>query len=152
VAKIAQLTEGYSPSDLRQVLQTAALSGPMRRKNDDDCLTTEDILKALDVVLPAKLSPQYQAQLQQYVQRHPSTMTSSSSSSLASSSWPLSSIFVPSSVTVLDSGTNKWEADVGNFYDLGTLDLDLDSFDLLTQVFKEWYENNNDDARDDNDT
>jgi ATPase family AAA domain-containing protein 1 len=156
VAKIAQLTEGYSPSDLRQVLRTAALSGPMRRRNDGACLTTEDILKALDVVLPAKLSPQYQLQLQQYVQRHPSTMTASfSSESSETSFWPLSSIFLPSSVTVLDSGTRKWEADVGNFYDLGTLDLDLDSFNLLTQVFKEvkeWYDKNNDNARDDNDT
>jgi ATPase family AAA domain-containing protein 1 len=161
VAKIAQLTEGYSPSDLRQVLQTAALSGPIRRRKDDDCLTTEDIVKALDMVLPAKLSPQYQLKLQQYIQRHPSTMNPSSSFSSSSSestetSWPLSSIFVPSSVTVLDSGANKWEADVGNFYDLGTLDLDLHSFNLLTQVFKEvfneWHENNNDNARDDNDT
>lgn len=119
VEQIARRTEGYSPSDLRQVLQTAALSGPMRHPETRG-LSTEDIVKALEVISPMPLSDQYRMQLSGFARQ--SLMPS-----------PFSS----SSVTVLDNGASKWETTYGNFYNVGTLEVDSHTFDLLSDIAKE---------------
>ena len=65
IHQIAMRTEGYSPSDLRQLLQTAALSGPIRdsgRSQDSEAparpLSTDDVLEALRSVPPTPMSQQ----------------------------------------------------------------------------------------------
>jgi SpoVK/Ycf46/Vps4 family AAA+-type ATPase len=59
----AAQTEGYSPSDLRQLLQTASLR-PMQDQRQ--VLTTDDILQALPSCPPTRLSQNYVSALTQF--------------------------------------------------------------------------------------
>lgn len=123
IDEIARQTDGYSPSDLRQVLQTAALSGPMRHPGTRG-LTTEDIATALQAIPPTPLTDQYRMQLSRFARlslRAPLSPPSSASSS---------------SMTVMDNGASKWETSIGNFYNVGTLVVDSHTFDLLNEIAK----------------
>jgi hypothetical protein len=135
---IVSKTEGYSPSDIRQVLQTAALSGPMRahpgKDNDDEGsqrqrgLSTEDILQALEVIPPTPLSDMYRMQLSNFAKQ-----------SRASSSFPMSSSpYSSSQVYVDENGLGRWETMHGNFYNVGTIEIDSHTFDILSQVAEEF--------------
>lgn len=149
VASIAERTNRYSPSDIRQVLQTAALLGPMRQERmsePNSRLAMLDIEAALRVVPPTPLSQNYQNQLFQFMQRQPTTTSLlSSSSSMSADAAPPFSPFNPSSITVMENGANKWETAVGNFYDVGTLELDSDTFELLKNVLMQNLEENDSD-------
>jgi hypothetical protein len=81
VHQIASMSEQYSPSDLRQLLQTAALSGPLREasysktsRSQPRPLTTEDVLHAFQQVPPSPLSAQYRAALSNFA-RSPSSVS-----------------------------------------------------------------------------
>jgi hypothetical protein len=149
---IATKTEGYSPSDIRQVLQTAALSGPMRPRPNKDAddgaqpgrgLSTEDILQALEVIPPTPLSDMYRMQLTNFAKQ-----------SRASSSFPISSSpYASSQVFVDENGLGRWETVHGNFYDVGTIEIDSHTFDVLSQVAKEFQQQglDSDFSDDDND-
>ena len=86
---LAEKTQGYSPSDIREVLQAAALF-PLREARatmmssnnnegvDDETsskmqipplrsLTNDDVLRALTVAKPTQYSRRYQRQLMEYV-------------------------------------------------------------------------------------
>ena len=82
---VARQTRGYSPSDMREVLQAAALI-PLREARADAMssraathmplsipplrkLRTDDVLKALLVAKPTHFSKQYERDLTDYVQR-----------------------------------------------------------------------------------
>ena len=142
---LAERTEGYSPSDLRQVLQAAALSGPMmRRRQDDDGLTYEDIWEALDVTPPTPLSPLYRQQLTDFAGSSSTSSSFTPSSSLAASDESMST------TTLTESGARKWETHQGNFYDVGTLEIDSVTFETLAEIAKQidMEDNNNSDDGD----
>ena len=106
VHEIALGTPGYSPSDLKQLLQTAALSGPMRHGSGSAELTTDDVFRAMQVVKPTPLSDSYR--------------------------WAMAKFTQGSAVSVDPS---RWETDFGNFYHAGTLEVDKDTFDNLATIF-----------------
>jgi SpoVK/Ycf46/Vps4 family AAA+-type ATPase len=73
--QVAMATKGYSPSDLRHLLQTAVVNVMREAKEsegDDDHhhyhrpLTTLDILHAMQSVPATRLSPHYQAAMTQF--------------------------------------------------------------------------------------
>ena len=116
---IVARTEGYSPSDLRQVLQTAALSGPLREANLHPTrqthrdLSASDMYRALEMVRPTPLNERYRAGLNSFA-----GLNSNSKSTPSGDQY-------------------RWETGWGNFYDAGTLHLDYETFDLLTDLAKE---------------
>jgi len=69
---IAQLLEGYSPSDIHHLLQTAALL-PLKEASNNKSklrkLATNDILFAKQQILPTQWSSSYRNALAQYVHR-----------------------------------------------------------------------------------
>ena len=88
IDSVARQTQGYSPSDLREVLQTAALY-PLREAraaaissrdgNESNKfplsipplrkLQTEDVVKALQIARPTHFSKRYERDLMEYVRR-----------------------------------------------------------------------------------
>jgi SpoVK/Ycf46/Vps4 family AAA+-type ATPase len=117
VQQIASMSENYSPSDLRQLLQTAALSGPLREasyskgsRSPPRPLTTEDVLQAFQQVPPTPMSAQYRAALSNFA-----GSASSASPTMGNSHQP---------------ETTNW----GNFYNVGTIQVDADSFDEFTDM------------------
>jgi DNA primase len=62
---LAESTEGYTPSDLYQIVQSACRKGPMAR--EDTALTMEDIQRALTEVPPTRFSIHYIHQLQGFM-------------------------------------------------------------------------------------
>jgi hypothetical protein len=120
VHQIASVSENYSPSDLRQLLQTAALSGPLKEasyskgsRSPPRPLTTEDVLQAFQQVPPTPMSNQYRAALSNFA-----GSASSNSPTMGSSS----SSHQPE--------TTNW----GNFYNVGTIRVNNDSFDEFTDM------------------
>lgn len=118
IRRIAIRTETYSPSDMRQVLQTAALMGPMKEhvhSNDSTDphrpLTTDDIITALQTTPPTPMSASYRQALSNFArqqqQQHPAV-----------------------------GDEQKWETDWGNFYDVGTLQVDASVFDALSDLVR----------------
>jgi SpoVK/Ycf46/Vps4 family AAA+-type ATPase len=65
VEHLADSTEGYTPSDLFQILQCACRKGPMARNELE--LTTEDVQQALNEVPPTRFTTQYIHQLQDFL-------------------------------------------------------------------------------------
>jgi ATPase family AAA domain-containing protein 1 len=73
---IVDSTQGYSPSDLVQIVQTAVQSGPLREARFQQhsrgyrALTALDLVNARQVVGPTPLSEDYRRALVEYTQRH----------------------------------------------------------------------------------
>jgi AAA+ lid domain len=116
VHEIASQTEGYSPSDLRQLLQTAAMSGPMRESNvppdsHSRPLSTSDVLNAVKFVKPTPLSSAYRMAMANFAKG------------------------ASSHIPVLADG--KWQTGWGNFYDIGTLEVDHDTLDAITDLMQD---------------
>jgi hypothetical protein len=117
VNQIASMSENYSPSDLRQLLQTAALSGPLKEasyskgsRSQPRPLSTEDVLQAFQQVPPTPMSNQYRAALSNFA-----GSASSGSPAMGNSHQP---------------ETTNW----GNFYNVGTIQVNPDSFDEFTDM------------------
>jgi ATP-dependent 26S proteasome regulatory subunit len=69
---LASDTEGYTPSDLRQVIRMAVTMGPLREarfSQDYRPLSMKDIGQARSIVSPTPLTPGYRAALTEYAQR-----------------------------------------------------------------------------------
>jgi ATPase family AAA domain-containing protein 1 len=176
---IAHRTETYTPNDIRQVLQTAALMGPLRRRTtssttresshgnntDDDTLSPllsmSDILQALRTVHPTPWTNQYHTQLSDFVRRRQSTpnnnellFSSSSSPFDVAESQPLHSSVSQEQEQQQQQQrlVRRWETDYGNFYHIGTLELDQHTFETLADMAKQMKEedsNNNNTSEDD---
>ena len=130
VAHLSMETEGYSPSDLKQLLQVAATTGPLRESGlHSRPISTHHVLYAMKVVSPTPLSSKYRMALSKFVQlqgpqrRLPSSVGQASTPKHA-------------------DGENHfiWETDYGNFYNLGSLEIDPNTFDRLTDLIRSFVE------------
>jgi len=159
VTRIAIQTEGYSPSDLRQVLQTAALMGPMRESRTSSPvlsqqteqksprrLSTNDILEALQQTPPTPMSQNYRMALSNFANlNRPAPAGTANPSAVG----PSTASF---GITRGNSGSgNIWETDWGNFYDVGTVEVDDDTFDALRNFVQELENLSDDDSDGDGD-
>ena len=164
---IAVETEGYSPSDLKQLVQTAALMGPLRHSSASSGtarpLTTIDLMYALPHAPPTPLSPSYRMALQNFcfarapgsnavasgfqwrdtgTSRQPFIMPSAHSHNI----W--NRVESPSDGSDTGGDILVWETELGNFYDVGTLRVDSPTFDALTELvnkLEDWSEGDDDD-------
>lgn len=78
---LAAETEGYTPSDLRQVIRMAVTMGPLREarfSQDYRPLSMKDIGQAQSIVSPTPLTPGYRAALTEYAQRNSGIATTPS--------------------------------------------------------------------------
>lgn len=158
--RIAMMTEGYSPSDLRQVLQSAAVMGPMKEfsirrrsmeaETDGDTkstdleklrprkLETRDVLMALAHSPPTPMSLDYRRALKNFARLNlPHFSTPESSDGIRDG------LDAP----MLDT---KWETGEGTFYHLGQLDVDPQTFDTLFDVMSH-FSSQSDDSTDSED-
>jgi len=167
---IALQTEGYSPSDLRQLLQTAAHMGPMRdaalsaakaslaATNESRSipsprpLSTQDVLVALQHTPPTPLSAAYRMALSNFASQR--TQPSQESPSVFLSDRNLNQ------AAFRDHQHNpnahfRWETDWGNFYNVGTLEMDSHTFDnckdILEQHMQEQLDRQEEEEDNDND-
>jgi ATPase family AAA domain-containing protein 1 len=126
LAEITLRSEGYSPSDLRQVLQTAALEGPLKaniqhpqQPHSSRPLHTNDILHALRIIKPTPVTPHYRQAMANFVQVN-SLLTSSAHSISRSNS---NSHYYDGNVG------NGWDSVNGQYFDAGTIEVDNSSLD-----------------------
>lgn len=111
-------TEGYSPSDLVQIMQTAVQSGPLRearyqkQKQGYRPLVLQDLINARQSVGPTPFSAEYRRALIEYTQRHNTQQISQQISQSHSPQHLLGGM--------QDAG--EW----GTFYHAGTFEAELD--------------------------
>jgi ATPase family AAA domain-containing protein 1 len=159
---LAERTHLYSPSDIRQLLQTAALNGPLRTArgkglkwslNDTKGMSTPavapleqhpvvplrtiDVVQAMSSSQPTRLSAQYRAALEAFAKGR------SEGSMGASRARKSDFVFTDDGDTPQSDGP---ESNWGNFYDLGTLEIDRDTWNDLHSFL---FENDDDDPDDD---
>lgn len=174
--EIVAITAGYTPSDLRQLLQVAAVSGPLKRQSssttsteaEDFKLTLRDVMNAMSVIGPTPLSANYEQQMRTFrSQRNPVNIDRFGNNKSGNSLYMDQdtdndnrdnndhSIDRPFSLAFLDrnnlEGSNddsdRWETIFGNFYNIGTLEIDEATLDLIVQYIRqvvEQSEDNND--------
>ena len=182
LSEIVAITAKYTPSDLRQLLQVAAISGPMKRhaakttpmraSADDFMLTIHDVLDAMSVIGPTPLSVNYEQQMRQFrSQRNPANIDRFGNSKDGSSLYmedvgddhknnrPFSLAFLDREHPERDDNhhhnNNRWETIFGNFYDIGTLEMDQVTLDLVLEYIRKVLQpsddgNNNDSHNNDN--
>jgi len=138
--KLAVKTENYSPSDLRRLLQEAATSGPLREQDAKPHsfslsglhgtnqkqsslrpLVTGDVLQALNVVPATHMSPDYRWSLSNFA--HAQNIDGNQQFSTPG---------VP--IVSNEGGVSKWETNYGNFFFLGSLPIDSETWDSLTEL------------------
>jgi SpoVK/Ycf46/Vps4 family AAA+-type ATPase len=127
---IVDSTQGYSPSDLVQIVQTAVQSGPLREARFQQhsrgyrALTALDLVNARQVVGPTPLSEDYRRALVEYTQRHNSQHVSQAQPPQHSQGG------------MQDGG--EW----GSFYHAGTFQADIEGTAIEEQasVESEWSE------------
>lgn len=131
VSELAASTEGYSPSDLRRLLQTAASMGPLRESlSQPRPLTKEDIQHAMQIVPPTPLSPSYRESLTHFIR---------SNQPNADSVPPLHPRHHQQQPHILsghEGGSLRWETEWGNFYHLGSLQVDAPTFEILSNIME----------------
>ena len=121
IEQLASQTETYSPSDLRRLLQTAAALGPLRDSmHHARPLTREDIQAAVQSVPATPLSPDYRHALANFVRSNQPT--------------PVPNFMDHSQMDQREA--YLWETDFGNYYHLGSLQVDAPSFDLLSNILE----------------
>jgi SpoVK/Ycf46/Vps4 family AAA+-type ATPase len=133
-----QLTEGYLPSDMQNLLIWACQNGPIARQ--DANLEIGDIQAALRHVFPTQFSSHYVSQLQGFLWSHRQGSTSSSPplSPGSNSAYPNSRnevsnpLFSPSTASY-DDGL-LWQTPMGNFYQL-QVPVDSFVFDAIQNYF-----------------
>jgi len=107
-------TEGYSPSDLVQIMQTAVQSGPLRearyqkQKQGYRPLVLQDLINARQSIGPTPFSAEYRRALIEYTQRHNTQQISQSHS--------------PQNLLGGMQDAGEW----GTFYHAGTFEAELD--------------------------
>lgn len=164
VDDIAAITEGYTPSDLRQLLQLAATLGPLRDNASSDRypvpprtldgagtaavvprpLTTDDVRLALRHARPTPLSPSYRRALQSFARRSLGTHDGGVESlEEADDEWTSGSRRGSP-----DATQGLWETGEGTFYHLGQLVLDRQAFDVLSEVARHLSQEASDGASD----
>ncbi len=112
IKSLVASTEGYTPSDLLQVLKWACQVGPMAR--NDTNLTMEDVQRALAEIAPARFSARYVQELQQFMGCHPQTAGSTADSGRPGAMQPPSNGGTPRPSGEVDGYC--WETPFGNFY------------------------------------
>ena len=142
---IASKTEGYSPSDLTQLLQTAAAAGPLRESvAHPPPLSTQHVLDAMRAVSPTPMSSSYRWALASFARsQNPGQVPGNSNSQDPSSS---NFFFATDNRHVV----SKWETDHGNFYHLGNFRIESATFEkleLLVQLIMQ-FEGDGDDVED----
>ena len=170
--EIVALTAGYTPSDLRQLLQIAAISGPMKRNSslmNDPKLSLQDVIQAMSVIGPTPLNSNYEQQMRQFRhERNPANIDRFGYTKLGNSLYMGDenndetarndmdpSIDRPFSLAFLDRhqmehsddhhpSSDRWETIFGNFYDIGTLEIDETTLDLLVQYIRQVVEQSDD--------
>ena len=122
-AAITGRTAGYSPSDIRNLLQMATVISTGRQ------LSHEDVLRAMHIVAPPRLSPMYKAKMQMYLNGDHNHVRGSGEENDEDES---------------DGTSTRWQTNHGNFYHLGTLEIDPATFEALTEIAKAMIEDNDD--------
>lgn len=132
IYELAAQTEGYTPSDIKQVLQTAALMGPMRDQgaSSSRTLTLMDVQTALRHTPPTPLSSSYRYELGNFCahqrQQH---------SPQGGGGNP----FMDSNAFMNPNQQFKWETEAGErFYNVGTVHVDNDTFNALSDIVEFW--------------
>jgi SpoVK/Ycf46/Vps4 family AAA+-type ATPase len=111
-------TDGYTYSDLRTWLQAAVLAGPLKRCSKQPEQLTYDDLLAVRTAPTSGGSARYQERLAQFQSKHPATGNSRESPQ-------------PHPEELV------WKTVLGNYYNLGTLQVDGPTMDLLQQIAQE---------------
>lgn len=126
VDKLVELTDRYTHSDIRHVLQVAALEGPMTRQESNK-ISFEDIVEAMSSVSGSRSSDLYMRQLWSFIHKHDEG--------------------------VLKHAITCWETADGRFYSLGTLNIDADAIHIIMDIVKELQDENgaDDDLNEDDD-
>eukprot|EP00980_Cylindrotheca_fusiformis_P007380 scaffold1525_cov142-Cylindrotheca_fusiformis.AAC.180 len=134
----ARVTEGYVPSDLHQIFQSACRRGPMARQ--DETLTDDDVNQALAETPPTRFTVEYVQQLQAFL----STPGQPQSNQLQG--------------TPMGGNGQYIQTPTGNYYQL-QIPVDSDVVDALNELLwsaREWdssdyseYDDNDDDFDED---
>jgi ATP-dependent 26S proteasome regulatory subunit len=121
---IVNATEGYTPTDIYEVLTSACNNGPITRR--DTNLTLEDIRLALSEVSPTRFSVQYIHQLQSF---------------LASRTTQQSPVSASDNVSPSQYSENGycWHTLLGDFYEF-QIPVDSKALDAITTIFLNSYE------------
>jgi ATP-dependent 26S proteasome regulatory subunit len=132
----AGLTEGYIPSDLYQIFQSACRKGPMARQ--DETLTIDDVSQALTEIPPTRFMMEYIQQLQAFL------------------SPPGQSQANQAQGTTVSVGHNGqyWQTPTGNYYQL-QVPVDSEAVDALHEFLwseREWESSDFDESDDDDDS
>ena len=121
--QLAVQTEAYTPSDLRRLLQTAAAIGPLRESlTQPRPLTWDDIQQAIHSVPATPLSPEYRHALTQFIRSNQVAITTPAA--------------LPNNNHYEGGYNDKWETELGNFYHLGSLQVDAPTFELLSSIME----------------
>ena len=121
---IVNATEGYTPTDMYEVLTSACNNGPVTRR--DTNLTLEDIRLALSEVSPTRFSVQYIHQLQIYLaSRTPQQSPVSASDNVNPSRY--------------SENGYCWHTLLGDFYEF-QIPVDTKALDAITTIFLNSYE------------
>jgi ATP-dependent 26S proteasome regulatory subunit len=132
----AGMTEGYIPSDLHQIFQSACRKGPMVRQ--DETLTIDDVSQALTEIPPTRFMMEYIQQLQAFL------------------SPPGQSQANQAQGTTVAAGHNGqyWQTPTGNYYQL-QIPVDSEAVDALHEFLwceREWDSSQFDESDDDDDS
>jgi ATP-dependent 26S proteasome regulatory subunit len=135
VESLAEFTEGYTPSDLFQILQSSCRKGPMARKDSE--LTMEDVEQVLHTIPPTRFSPQYIQQIQSFFapqnhyhhQQHQQQQQHSQSQQQQQ----------PGQMTYTTDDPQCWETPIGNFYHFN-IPVDSQVFDVLQDFWSKQHE------------
>jgi ATPase family AAA domain-containing protein 1 len=111
IDKLIEMTDGYTPSDIRHVLQVAALEGPLGGLKPSDKISFDDLLAALSTVAGSRSSDLYSRQLYNFMQKHDGGMFRNS--------------------------IVAWETSAGRFYSLGTWNIDGEAIRTIMDIVRE---------------
>jgi len=127
---VADNTEGYTCSDLFQVLQVACQNGPMARKHhvaSDLELTIDDVQRALQSVTPTLFPQQYLSQLRNFLSPQDLRLQQSAGA-------------MDTASRENNEDSHVWRTPVGNFYQFN-IPVHPQVFDALHEMwlsYQEW--------------
>lgn len=136
---LADHTNGYTTSDLFQVLQTSCQAGPMTRDHSIGQnleLTLDDVRQALQMVSPTLFSEQYLMQLRRFLSPQDVQRSQPGTTNNAELERP--------------DDAHVWRTPLGNFYQFN-IPVEPQVFDALNEMwlsYQEWESSSNDDEDD----